>query len=152
MRKRVLAVVAAVVAAVVGGVTTATPAAAVTNGQPDSVHTNVGIIVFYNEAGAPTHRCTGTLIDGDTVLTAGHCTYGAASAQVWFDQHVVRTEGGYPFDGGTLGEPVTYPGYTGQIPNTGDVGVIQLTEAPRADTGRYDSLRAQDSGEEIGHA
>jgi hypothetical protein len=29
---------------------------------------------------------------------------------------------------------------------------LELTEAPRADTGRYDSLRAQDSGEEIDHA
>jgi len=29
---------------------------------------------------------------------------------------------------------------------------LQLTEAPRADTVRYDSLRAQDSGEEIDHA
>lgn len=30
--------------------------------------------------------------------------------------------------------------------------VLELTEAPRADTSRYDSLRAQDSGEEIDHA
>ena len=29
---------------------------------------------------------------------------------------------------------------------------LELTEAPRADTGRYDSLWAQDSGEEIDHA
>ena len=127
MRKRVFAAVAAVL----GTMTTmATPAQAVTNGQPDPVHTNVGIIIFYDANGNPTHRCTGTLIDGDTVLTAGHCTSGAASAQVWFDEHVVRSEGGYPFDGGTMGDPITYPNYTGQIPNTGDVGVVQLTETP----------------------
>ena len=29
---------------------------------------------------------------------------------------------------------------------------LELSEAPRADTGRYDSLRVQDSGEEIDHA
>jgi len=129
MRKRVFAAVAAVL----GTMTTlATPAQAITNGQPDPVHTNVGIIIFYADEAAttPTHRCTGTLIDGDTVLTAGHCTEGAAAAQIWFDQHVVRQPGGYPLAGGTMGEPITHPDFVWQIPNTSDVGVIQLTETP----------------------
>jgi len=30
--------------------------------------------------------------------------------------------------------------------------VLELAEPPRADTGRYDSLRLADSGEEIDHA
>jgi hypothetical protein len=57
---------------VVGVVVTAQPAGAITGGQRDEVHTNVGVIRFTTEEGR--FRCSGTLISPTVVLTAGHCT------------------------------------------------------------------------------
>ena len=147
MRTRFIVALAALLVAV--GVSA--PARAVTNGQPDNgVHPFVGLVVFYNASGAPTHRCSGTMISGRTLLTAGHCTYGAASAQVWFDEHVERPAdgSGYPFAGGFTGTPDTYGQFTGSLtlPDTGDVGVVVLDEAPGlgaasvAPVGTLDSL------------
>lgn len=148
MRKKLAAVVA-VAASLAAAVGLSTPAAAVTNGQPDNgAHPFVGLIVFYDSADAPMHRCTGTMISSTTMLTAGHCTSGTASAQVWFDEHVT-TGAGYPLSGGITGDPVTYPGYTGAIPDTGDVGVVLLDSAPGlgaasiAPVGALDSLATQ---------
>lgn len=65
-------------AAVTGGLmlllslATAPPAAAIIDGQRDTVHTNVGLIRFTTETGR--FRCSGTLISPTVVLTAGHCT------------------------------------------------------------------------------
>ena len=127
MRRRLFAAVAAALV----GIGVATPAEAVTNGKPDNgAHPFVGLVVFYNSSGTPTHRCSGAMISTRTFLTAGHCTFGAASARVWFDEHV--TAGlGYPFTGGVTGEPRTY-NYSGALtlPDTGDVGVVILDEDP----------------------
>jgi hypothetical protein len=57
---------------------TAQPAAAITDGQRDEVHTNVGVIRFTTETGR--FRCSGTLISPTVVLTAGHCTGDTASS------------------------------------------------------------------------
>ena len=51
---------------------TAQPAGAITGGQRDEVHTNVGVVRFTTESGR--FRCSGTLISPTVVLTAGHCT------------------------------------------------------------------------------
>lgn len=63
---------------VVGVVLTAQPAMAITGGQRDEVHTNVGVIRFTTEAGR--FRCSGTLISPTVVLTAGHCTGETAAS------------------------------------------------------------------------
>ena len=62
----------------------ASPAAAIVGGAPDNgEHSYVGQLFFYvpdavdprfDDPGA-WFNCTGTLIDPDTVVTAGHCTY-----------------------------------------------------------------------------
>jgi len=61
-----------------------TPASAIVGGEPDAgEHPYVGQLLFYvpnavdprfEDPGA-WFNCTGTLIDADTVVTAGHCTY-----------------------------------------------------------------------------
>lgn len=66
-RQAWLAVVLTIVASMLG----ATPAYAITGGQPDGGgHPQVGLIVdwYYGSV------CTGTLISENVVLTAGHCT------------------------------------------------------------------------------
>jgi hypothetical protein len=57
---------------VAGAVVTAQPSAAITGGERDEVHTNVGVVRFTTESGR--FRCSGTLISPTVVLTAGHCT------------------------------------------------------------------------------
>jgi Trypsin len=79
-----LAVAASVVAC------TAAPAGAVTgNFTPDNEHDYVVLIAFYDANGEFLWRCSGSLLNEWTVLTAGHCTDtkgGAVSAIVWASQ------------------------------------------------------------------
>lgn len=62
----------------------AAPATAIVGGAPDAgEHPYVGQLLFYVPAAIDSRfedpggwfNCTGTLIDADTVVTAGHCTY-----------------------------------------------------------------------------
>jgi hypothetical protein len=71
-RTNLLASVVGVLSLVVGAMTFAQPAVAITDGQRDVVHTNVGVIRFNTQTGR--FRCSGTLISPTVVLTAGHCT------------------------------------------------------------------------------
>jgi secreted trypsin-like serine protease len=102
---------------------TAAPAAAVTYGTPDTEHDYVGLLVFYDAEGTPLWRCTGTLISPTVVLTAGHCTYGADSAQFFLQDTMPST---YPYSGGITGDPYTYPLYDDAAFYTNDVGVVVL--------------------------
>jgi secreted trypsin-like serine protease len=125
MRRRMMTgLIALFVAALVG-----MPAAAVTYGEPDgNAHPYVGLVVFYDSSGAPTHRCSGTLLSSTVFLTAGHCTDGTASAQIWFDEHVT-TASGYPYSGGVTGSTYTHPSFNfSGLPATYDVGVVVLNK------------------------
>ena len=128
--------------------TTASPARAITGDYvTDNEHPFVGLVVFYDAAGTFIGRCSGSLLTPTVFLTAGHCTDGAATARVYFQQDAgfnydPETEmdpiTGYPETcaDGTLGtlcatsdEVITYPGYyTGTFPNTGDVGLVILDQ------------------------
>jgi hypothetical protein len=73
---------------VVGFLASAQPASAITDGQRDTVHTNVGVVRFTTSEGR--FRCSGTLISPTVVLTAGHCTgvdaaHPATNVYVSFD-------------------------------------------------------------------
>ena len=69
---------------------TVSPAGAITgNFTPDTQHNYVVLIAFYDKDGNFLWRCSGSLLNERTVLTAGHCTdtkSGAVSAIVWASQ------------------------------------------------------------------
>src|SRR5262245_20415937 len=98
--RKLVTLVAALAAAVT---ITITPAGAITgNFTPDNVHNYVALVAFYDANGDFVWRCSGSLLNDRTVLTAGHCTDkkgGAASAIVWASQ-----EGGKLFDPATGAE------------------------------------------------
>ena len=145
--RKTLALVVLVLALIVAPVT---PASAITGNAVVSDRDNVVLVTFYDEQGVYLWRCSGTLIAPTIVLTAGHCTYGAAEARVWADQGpYVETpvdEGGYPLDPvedrppcagyigwpctgeDATGEPLTYPGF-------GFPGIVPDEEASFPNTG-----------------
>jgi V8-like Glu-specific endopeptidase len=122
--------------------TLASPAAAITNGHPDgSKHPYVGLVVFY--VWNSTHqleaqwRCSGSLISSTVFVTAGHCTFGADSARIWFTPDYLPYDPahGYPYYGyNASGTPITMPGYRSEplpgLPGFDyhDVGVVILDQ------------------------
>jgi Trypsin len=119
------------------------PANAVLYGSPDNnAHPYVGVVRFFDEEGNYLWRCTGSLIAPKVLLTAGHCTFGTASAEVWFTETAPTTaevlSGDYT--PGITGEPYAHPDYDdfATFPNTSDVGIVVLDKAVRLDT--YASL------------
>jgi hypothetical protein len=112
----------------------AAPASAITRGGTldGEDHPYVGLMVA-NVDGAPAWRCSGALISPTLYVTAGHCTFGADGATLWFESDVEqdRVELGYPFSGGptsVTGTPVTHPEYLDEAFFLYDLGVVVLDE------------------------
>jgi hypothetical protein len=86
--------------------TTVAPAGAITgNYVEDNEHPFVGLVAFYDADGEYSHRCSGSLLTPTVFLTAGHCTAGATTARVYFQQ-----DAGVNYDPATELDPVTgYP-------------------------------------------
>jgi hypothetical protein len=124
------------------------PSHAITgNYVADDEHPFVGLVAFYDEAGEFTGRCSGSLLSPSVFLTAGHCTDGAATAVVWFQQDAgadydpetgAPASSGYP-DGcaaGTLGvmcatsDELYNWGFDGfaSFPDTKDLGLVILDQ------------------------
>ena len=150
MRKKLTFVVFSVIVILAIAVS---PAYAITGDWVrDNEHPFVGLAVFYDADGAFIWRCSGSLLDSTTFLTAGHCADtagGAVTARIYFQQ-----DAGAHFDPATQIDPVTgYPetcapgtlgvvcatvseghiynfGFTGALtlPNTHDAGLLKLTE------------------------
>jgi hypothetical protein len=125
MRKRLLILVAAVALALA----VISPVSAITGGQPDGDgHPYSGLLIG-DIPSMPGYVwiCSGTLIDDDLVLTAGHCTEnGEASNWVMaaFD-----SEG--PFNWYLASGVATHPGYdAANWPFTLDYGLVFLATAP----------------------
>jgi hypothetical protein len=154
VRRMRLALASALVAALIASV----PASAITNNyRVDNDHPFVGLVVFYDDDGEFSHRCSGSLIDPVTFITAGHCTDRTATAdpgdgpplaRIWFNQ-----EGGKHYDPATQVDPQSgYPEFCGPtaplgtlcatsheiynygfdnfrgFPNTRDAGVVILDQ------------------------
>jgi hypothetical protein len=106
-------------------------AVAIRNGTLDGEgHPFVGIMIAKDGAGAPMWRCSGTLLSPKLFLTAGHCTSGAASVEIWFasDIDAGRPDNGYPLTGEVSGTPYTHPQYTDAAFFRYDLGVVILDE------------------------
>jgi hypothetical protein len=152
---------------------TASPAGAVTgNFTEDFEHDYVVLIAFYDENGDFLWRCSGSLLNEWTVLTAGHCTDtsgGAVSAIVWASQ-----EGGSQYDPATdtpdprTGYPYycydspAYPcstshelveyGYIGNVylqGNNKDVGMLILDDPIALADGQYAVLAAPSTVDDL---
>jgi hypothetical protein len=93
MRKCALSLVGALT--LVLGV--ASPAGAITYGELDkSEHPYVGFMIFFDPTEPGWFSCSGTLLDADTFLTAGHCTYGIGTdgeVVLDADEEIVTTGG-----------------------------------------------------------
>jgi secreted trypsin-like serine protease len=125
MRRKASLVVTLVVLVVMG----VQPALAITWGEPDNEHTNVGAMVVDWPGHGPYQVCSGTLIHPRVFLTAGHCTSGWEGSGVttfWvnFDPYALNED--------TLlevAEVRTHPAYNwGPTSNPHDVGVLILKE------------------------
>lgn len=148
--RRLLILLTAALALVSSG---ATSAHAITgNFVPDFEHDYVGLVVFYDENGDPSHRCSGSLLTDRVFLTAGHCVTLddegtlASSARVYFEQIVDAVEG-YPDTGGIEASTLYNYGYEGlrNLPQSRDVGLVILDEPVTAtypDITEYASLAA----------
>ena len=123
------------------------PAAAITWGGPDTEHTNVGAMMMVLPGWGNTPVCSGTLIHPRIFLTAGHCTEGVESGEVWvnFNQDGTNLDGILD-----VAEVITHPDYWwGPNSNPHDVGVLVLAEpvtniapAKLPDAGFLDELQA----------
>jgi len=130
--RRLLVPLFAALALLVAGVS---PASAVTGGRPDGDRHPYSALLLV----PGTTFCSGTLIDEDVVLTAGHCTsYWADPANgidtvfVTFDPEASVDEETWEITGGTWYQAdtfVTHPGYVdAEWPFTWDYGLVLLDE------------------------
>jgi hypothetical protein len=109
-------------------------ASAITYGAEDGEgHPYVGLMVAFDEAGAPLWRCSGTLISPTLYLTAGHCTEApAVRAEVWFEADIQNymEELGYPLGGETSigGTTYTHPQFDPAAFYLYDLGMVVLDE------------------------
>jgi hypothetical protein len=147
-------------------VSTVGVASAIRYGEPDEGrHPYVGLMVALDEDGNPLWRCTGTLVSPELFITAGHCTDGATSVEIWFDEGPIVNdpnyvsvaaggEGcadpdvtGYPCEGDASGTPYTHPDYDPNAFFVHDLGVVVLDDPYETEGGIYAELPAlEDAG------
>lgn len=105
------------------------PVLAITWGQPDAEHTNVGALVVDWPGYGPFQICSGTLIHPRVFLTAGHCTfdlddYGIETVWVNFDEYALNPDTMLEVE-----EVITHPDYYwGPQSNPHDVAALVLAE------------------------
>ena len=148
MKRSIRTLALLVAATVTFSVVAASPASAITGGEPDgNRHPNVALIVFYDQADGSRFRCSATLVSPTVLITAAHCTEGVAgSTLVTFESVIAEAppsplpaaadpSAGYTPEelaaaGYLSGTAYTHPEYSGftDVDNWNDVGVIRLDE------------------------
>ena len=131
-RHGALGALAGALAALALTIGAASPAAAIRYGEPDDgEHPFVGLMIAVVD-GEPAWRCSGTLLSPTHFLTAGHCTDGADSAIVWFEEDL-RDAGavGYPTGGETsvTGRTYVHPAYDADAFYRHDLGMVVLDDS-----------------------
>jgi hypothetical protein len=106
----------------------AAPAEAVTNGTPDTNNEYPFVGLMVAQGAGEQWRCSGTLIPPPLFVTAGHCTAGAESVQIWFDGNIDKgmPKNGYPTKGDASGRAYTHPQYDPAAFSLFDLGVVVL--------------------------
>ena len=104
------------------------PVDAITWGEPDFDHPNVGAMVVDWPDEGPYQWCSGTLIHPQIFLTAGHCTdgldqYGIETVWVNFDPYALTPETLRLVD-----QVITHPDYAWEGNNPHDVGLLILAD------------------------
>lgn len=140
---RTTPVIASTAAALVIG---ATSAQAVTWGEPDGEDHPHVVTLLFSQQGEGFYSCSGTLLDEDTVLTAGHCTEGGGQVNdaTWVSNHpdpLADYEGNgivaflESSDHWVQGQAIPHPDYDdyAAFPDTYDIGLVELDGA--IDTG-----------------
>ena len=104
---------------------------AITYGEPDAgEHPYVGLMIYFDPSEPGWFSCSGTLLDEDTFLTAGHCTYGVGTGG-----EVILDPDGEPITTGgtdvwaTFGEEDVLAGWPARTP---DISEEDLYEARSA--------------------
>ena len=138
-------------------------AAAITDGEEDGDgHPYVGLMVA-DVDGVPSWRCSGTLISPTVFLTAGHCTFGATAARVWFNSDMTYDTVPFPLypyggpgSGAVEGTPIAHPDYNDNAFFFRDVGVVILDEPVYMDEygvlpqlNQLDSLKTQRGKQDV---
>lgn len=113
---------------------TALPAGAITWGEPDTTHTNVGAMVVDFPDFGLLRLCSGTLIYPRVFLTAGHCTalvedFGIT--EVWANFNEDALDFKKMKNVREVVEVITHPDYFwGPTSNPHDVGILILDKPP----------------------
>jgi trypsin len=137
---RALAATIAALVALVG--VSVGPVAAITDGTPDgNGHPYVGLMTAHAADGDYLWRCSGTLISPTVFVTAGHCTFGADHAVIYFEAGPIIPDPdftldtrscvgieGYPCGGGITGSVHTHPDFDENAFFLHDLGVVILDE------------------------
>jgi V8-like Glu-specific endopeptidase len=129
-------------------------AQAVTDGVPDGDDHPAVVLLLMENNGQPIWRCSGTLLNATTVLTAGHCTEApgvVTHVRVFTESDVLHGTNNYPYAGPNAIESApngifTHPLFTSQEFYLHDVGVVKL-QAPGfvLPASKYGTLPALDS-------
>src|SRR5213594_2816791 len=135
VRRRVFEVFG--VLAVIGLMALASPASAITWGDIDTTHPNVGAILIVHLDGSVGEFCSGTLVSARVFLTAGHCTdalTAAAFPATWLRISFapnVYAEGAVRL---AVSGYHNHPDYNwGPTSNPHDLGVVILEDAVAGD-------------------